>query len=690
MATRVGVSVRALVTFLLFLPFLLLVLTAAAQANAPSQESFSAYVKQYAEPEFISSNSVAFDARLKLLDMAPKGARVLVAAYAFKNGSSVRRLARHLCLAALRGVRVELLVDSKAGGRPGLSDTFDKGANEKVIEDILQYLANCRAEVYVHNQLDSYVDIFGARLPNFFVDPSMEQRKLGIFHLGLIIRRVKFLMERFNALVEQELARAGVEADPTPVLKGLRGFVINLMLGMGRGANPNASALRRNYDKMILDPIWDSISTEKMRRLLPRIEARFRTDPVFRPLSVKLRRHNRINHRKLFLVESQGLGCMILGGRNLGDHYLIEDKDSFLDGDLLVCRHQSAEIDSVIDAGVSSFEGLKNDLADPYLGSLDDNKVIRIRANKNYRFKSLHFPAGLLPPGAAQDMYEGDLSDAKRSLLWGKKWQDFSAVHGDLRLPDTSGWRLLVTGWGPETDQVRRHLLSLIESEKKEIYIETPYAEFDSGLRSAIESALRRGVKVQLITNSFFTSDGKSPIIRLLMANWTEKTVKSYPNFELRQTALAGGRMLHFKGAAFGCQPGNQRAYLVGSHNFHPRSGNSDKEHALTWNEATDCSTPLASVSLVAARNGQYNELSRITRKRVLDHYPDFKKELRTVKELNQPAKKSRHRLAEALHEMFYEETSPGIWEPRHGERMRRVFDLLDESGLHDLMGRVF
>ena len=53
---------------------------------------------------------------------------------------------------------------------------------------------------------------------------------------------------------------------------------------------------------------------------------------------------NRINHRKLFWVKTPGgQACFLLGGRNLGDHYLSWHDDSFLDADIMICNHYKAD-----------------------------------------------------------------------------------------------------------------------------------------------------------------------------------------------------------------------------------------------------------------------------------------------------------------------------------------------------------
>ncbi len=76
-------------------------------ASIDSSNFFSSYVHQYTGPQYFQSNSAAFDARLKLLDMAPAGGSVKIATFSVDNGTVVRQLARHICQAASRGVNVE-------------------------------------------------------------------------------------------------------------------------------------------------------------------------------------------------------------------------------------------------------------------------------------------------------------------------------------------------------------------------------------------------------------------------------------------------------------------------------------------------------------------------------------------------------------------------------------------------------
>ena len=650
-------------------------------------EGFAAYARAYVQPEFFAGNSAAFAARLKLLDSAPAGARALIATFAFDNGEVTRRLARHVCLAALRGVRVELLVDSKYGSRPGKPDVFDKSDDKQLAEELFQYMANCGAAVYVHNELESYVEVLGSRVPNFFLEARLDGKKVG---LPLALSRLNYLFGQAVDITEEELSRLGVNTDVGRFFRHFLGTALDFgkyvalrHLGLVRAEGTTAESLGRAFDRVVRDPLWDSLTAERLRAVLPRLERRFRNDSEFARIIEVVRRYNRLNHRKLFLVESGNEGCLLLGGRNLGDHYLAEGKDSFYDGDVLLCRGQGG--DAAFDAAKESFEELKRDRDDPFLGRPGDNRIIRVAANPRFEFRNLIVPQGLgLPDLVRGEGYKGKLTEKQRTLLPAMSWPDREALHGDFPLAGSRNWHLELTGWNPSRDEARQALLNSIRADSREIYLETPYAEFDGELRSALEGALARGVRVTLVTNSLLTSDGASKLIRLLMMHWMETTQARYPQlFMARFTSFRFAHMTHFKGAAFACQ-GDHRFYLVGSHNFHPRSGYADKEHMLSWEEPSDCNARLDSVSLVKARREFY-----AARPGSLDSYPNLLAELTEAIRFGQGGRDEGTVLAQGVRARLFEPTEQGL-RLRDGKRVRRFLGYLDSSGLHDLIARIF
>jgi phosphatidylserine/phosphatidylglycerophosphate/cardiolipin synthase-like enzyme len=381
---------------------------------------------------------------------------------------------------------------------------------------------------------------------------------------------------------------------------------------------------------------------------------------------------------------------MFLGGRNLGDHYLTDSKDSFLDGDVMLCRHQGAKIAYTFDSAKASFEELKHDLEDPILTASSDNTVHEIPADPNFVFKHLIFPRGAALSGTRTERYRGSLPESARTLGEMRLWADTYNVPAFITLDASDNWRFLKAGWDPSRDEVQASLLDLIRNERKELFIETPYAEFDATLRKALEDAMARGVRVHLITNSFFMSDGFSRVIRITMANWMRKTLAAYPeNFRVRYVTYDAGHMTHFKGAAFTCQRSGLktvRTFLLGSHNFDPRSGRSDKDHAVMWDEPSDCSS-LAQMPAVSGRNAFYAHLSQKLNIPVLAPYSDFGQELQNVSKLYKKSEPTRL-MAQALMRVFYVNTQNG-YVLNQASKVEYLLQLMDDGGLHDLFGRV-
>lgn len=681
-------------------------------ASDPANLEFSRYVQQYKNPQYIEDNPRAFDIRLKLLDMAPEGGKVKIATFVFDNGKVVRQLARHICLAEARGVNVELLVDSKSGDRVGVEDPFDKKEESQVVEELYQYMANCGASVYVHNHLDSFIDVIGQRLPNFLLDKSMDGKSysyLNFITLLGINSQITSLVNKIGDLANKEFLAAGTKVDVTPLLFNLKSFATEYLHLLEITANrtnvdaPNdnydrsVELLRRKYLSLVRDEAWSKITTEQFRVAIPKIVAAFHKDPQLSQIRLAIHRFNRLNHRKLFLAENADgtQGCMALGGRNLGDHYLNNSRDSFLDGDIFLCRHQSEEQNKILNEANLSFEELKNDLSDNFMGLNSDNIVRLIPRNPGFKFSALSIPDDLAPKGAKFERYRGSIDEDERKLLPEKKWEDASAIQGELELAGTKNWRLLRTNWDPANDQVMQNFLSMIRSEKKEIFIETAYGEFNQELRTALEQALDRGVNVRFITNSFFISDGGSKVIRILMANWIETTKIKFPkNFQVRFTTFSSGHMSHFKGAAFACQPKEGafvRSYLLGSHNFHPRSGRADKEHALTWDQADSCSAGFKGLNdIVESRSVLYSHLAKLLKRETLEYYPSFLSEIAEVKNLGGKLGTVQSKLvARAFLLALYKQSSSAPPKLLEEEKIKSILKLLDESGLHDLLGQV-
>ncbi len=426
-----------------------------------------------------------------------------------------------------------------------------------------------------------------------------------------------------------------------------------------KGNTEKSSLLEIGLVDLLLASGLHEVKSETLKNAINDLMKRFRENEELYSAYWVAHRANRLNHRKLFYVESpnQEDACIVLGGRNLGDHYLANHHDSHLDSDILYCNHHGKQVENVISEAKESFEqytwsGYQIDVTHQFyqLNNYDDysqpsdedvypdytnfdlqqfwlehdqgNIISRIFPNPKYNFEFLYLAKGHAPSfsGTVQNTVNIDTEktdeDEKHpnaEIPNIKVEQNEEPVFGNS-LAQAYDWEFLRTDWdsyrAPDYDEVRNRLYEYMENEKAHIFIESAYVELDERGRNILEQALQRGVDVDIITNSIFISDAGSKAIRLLSGQWIKELVTNYGklaknknsqygDFNIRFTTLAGGHMIHFKGASFACQSDGTQYYrtsIIGSHNYHSRSGYSDKEHALTWKEApsSDCLSKVA------------------------------------------------------------------------------------------------
>lgn len=721
--------------------------------QGPTNESFAAYVREYNEPELFQKNGAAFAARLKLLHRAPPGSHVKVLTFLFDNGEVTNRLSTHLCLAAKRGVNVELIADSKSGDRIGRSDVFDSASN-KVNEEKYQFLANCGVKVTIHNHLAKFNTLFGNTIPQVSSVDTAVTVLLQLYNIGnevVDIVREQIDSKVFQAEAIEKMKNAGLTKEVLEEIRPhLRRAMVSVLVMRKKGKvergfwDRTLTLLAKTPgfrdDKivaMLEEPdtagevfdesvaalyerlssvSFDKINPVDLGRLIAKMKERFNARPDLVAFYENIRRFNRLNHRKLFLVEApSGDACMFLGGRNLGDHYLAWHHDSFIDGDVLYCRHHGASAADPIKQGAASFNELKQSLRDDVLGKDNDAATTTYAVKPDFEFRQL------LVPDWARSIFgiktrqqkpsREDLAalPAKdRTLLEPFAWKSVAALHGEP-LRGASNWRVHRVNWQPkaENDPVRQALVSAINNEQEEVYIETAYAEFDNALRAAVENALKRGVRVRLVTNGLFVSDGPSKLIRLFMGLWLRNMQRDYNGndpsagkFTVQFASIEAGHMIHFKGAGFRCQKteGKEpfRTFLIGSHNFHPRSGYSDKEHALQWDmEArASCRARLRlparatadAPDLVDYRDKFWTDAQEYYRGRILMTYPTVGDEIKhalSVDDEKMPPERKRR--AKMIRDAIYH--SDGRL--RGGKGTEFFLELLRDSGMRDLLGIV-
>ena len=494
----------------------------------PSEADWQSAFGKFKAPHILFKNDSALRARLLMLDYAPAGSEVAILAFVFENGETTRALAAHVCKAAQRGVNVRWLTDSKSGSVPGKENMFD----HPVSEELFQYMANCGAKVRIHNYMGDTMLVLGVVTPD---------RKY---------------------------------------------------LWPGKSHLPQAAI-------------------------------------------------NRLNHRKLFWVRTpKGQACFLLGGRNLGDHYLTwhTGGDSFLDSDIMICNHyqqdakelpyaSAAEFNKTVQQAIASFDSLWNDEKNGPNGDLEWTAPVEVfKLAKNHKFKFEHIylaatnEAGVKRPTAEFKLGKNLKKKRNKDPKMGEVPVPYivnPVVPQGRKFTLSYDWDIKTSIWNPKYDQVRAALHEMVRREQAELFIESAYMEYDLEMQQLLREALARGVRVVVISNSMYTSDAGSKAISVTRAEFTNDLLSSYgQNFEMdfdayyelpRQnyqypeqegrfefyvTTAYTGHMIHFKGAGSKCQKGDDgkyyKSYIIGSHNFHVRSGLADKEHALTWKEPAD------------------------------------------------------------------------------------------------------
>ena len=303
----------------------------------------------------------------------------------------------------------------------------------------------------------------------------------------------------------------------------------------------------------------------------------------------------------------------------------------------------------VVDAAKGSFDSLWNDASNGANGDLEGGaevEVYEILKDLDFKFKHIYLVKGKerssgefglgknLSEASGKDKALGEVPPATR----GNK-----TVSSGRFFRNSFDWEIETSIWNPKHDDIRKSLHDMVKREQAEIFIESAYMDFDPQLEKHLEDALKRGVRVTIISNSVFTSDGASKLISFSRGQYINELLGKYadqfswdfganyyenarrqrphdPNqkgrFDFYLTTPYTGHMTHFKGAGFKCQKGDDGSYyktfIIGSHNFHRRSGVSDKEHALIWKEKIDLSCFDRHYSYTLDKNGEMIDGAKI------------------------------------------------------------------------------
>jgi putative cardiolipin synthase len=305
----------------------------------------------------------------------------------------------------------------------------------------------------------------------------------------------------------------------------------------------------------------------------PNIEIR-----IFNPFSVR-RSHglnflidfDRVNHRmhnKTFVMDNS---LVIIGGRNIGNHYFgVDDHMNFRDLDVLGAGPIVREVSTVYD----------------YFWNGEWSVPVKALADKTYTQEELKNARALMEQKIAKDHYPYSLtSDVKKlrsqmravrkNLVWAKGkfvWDDPK----QMRLSEDQQHGTMI-------EKLHKKLTTL----NKSLYIESPYFIPRKKGTAALKEMYKRGVKIRILTNSQSSNDVLAAFAGY--DTYRKELVESgIQMYELRPDA--GGNLiinkktklakvasgLHAKALVF-----DEKTLFVGSFNLDPRSSAINTEGGL-------------------------------------------------------------------------------------------------------------
>jgi putative cardiolipin synthase len=255
---------------------------------------------------------------------------------------------------------------------------------------------------------------------------------------------------------------------------------------------------------------------------------------VYHPLSKTLRHPSwimRRMHEKLIVADGERY---ITGGRNLAEAYFGLAKRNYVDRDVFVEGRSALEADT-------HFETLWNS---KHVAKL------KVRVTKHEKRR-----AGELLDLVMRELHCGD--EFVR-LDTGRDWAEGAVYVDNVRFLHDA------VGDGP---RLSKQILEIFESAKTSIVIESPYLVPSRSLRALLERKTAEGVRVQIVTNSFHSTDGLIPYAGYL--KYGRRLTRA--GVDVRE--FQGPDMLHAKSAVI-----DGRIVLIGSYNIDPRSQYLDLE----------------------------------------------------------------------------------------------------------------
>jgi putative cardiolipin synthase len=236
-------------------------------------------------------------------------------------------------------------------------------------------------------------------------------------------------------------------------------------------------------------------------------------------------------HEKLVVVDGEQY---ITGGRNLAEAYFGLAKKNYVDRDVYVQGESALDADSHFETLWTSKHVAR----------------LRVRVSVNERQRA----AAILD----RVMDELRRGESFVQIDTGRDWSESGIPVNAIRfLHDPVG----------DGVRVGSRIAEILESAKESIVIESPYLVPSRPLRALLDRKRAEGVRVQIVTNSFRSTDGLLPYAGYL--KYGRPLVRS--GVDIRE--YRGPDMLHAKSAVI-----DGRIAIIGSYNFDPRSHYLDLE----------------------------------------------------------------------------------------------------------------
>jgi putative cardiolipin synthase len=337
-------------------------------------------------------------------------------------------------------------------------------------------------------------------------------------------------------------------------------------------------------------------------------------------IAVNFRGVNQRMHDKTFMVDGK---LAITGGRNMAAEYFDYNTDyNFRDRDALLLGPVVADMQTSFDKFWAS--PLSAPVEELYDGLGIIQKNVSVNADEIQKiYADLHSYAKN-PDNFSPENHEAIQNMPQTFLLLTKQviWTDVEFISDT---PGKNSNKLLLGGGGKSTEK----LAALVENAQSEIVIQSPYLVMSSEAIKLFKKAIKRGVKVQINTNSMAATDNVQAFSGY--RNQREILTKmGIAIFEFKPDAQISQRLVRHKTNGVLKPPifaihaktmvVDNKIVYIGTFNFDPRSQNLNTEVGVivqnaalakevqtaieidmqpenSWNAATDKPDQFASAS---------------------------------------------------------------------------------------------